>query len=248
MCKVPRHLTLHISILSAARRLAIYFFFIREVLIFSRKAIVCVCCKCGWKRKVVQWRCNSKSASRRHYYQALAQMRCNRCVCWEHWPRVPCVSCERRFQHATRIATSALHSYRLVAWSALQQRAHRSRRRRARAKRPFGRWQHDRRARLPLQGVLAASRVGFQRCAFHALRKERLRDSPNTKYWRAADVSFSPSTVRVPRLRPPNSRPFPHLRIAFSTTLPPPNFNPTLTPGSNSQFSSFLLDFRLLCN
>ena len=61
---------------------------------------------------------------------------------------------------------------------------------------------------------------------------------PNTKYWQAADVSFSPSTVCVPLFRPPASSPLPHMRTALSTTLPPPNLNLTLTPGSHAQFSS----------
>ena len=61
---------------------------------------------------------------------------------------------------------------------------------------------------------------------------------PNTKYWLEADVSFSPSTVRVPLFRPLVSSPLPHLRIALSTTLTPRNLNLTLTPGSHAQFSS----------
>ena len=53
---------------------------------------------------------------------------------------------------------------------------------------------------------------------------------PITKYWRAADVSFSPSTVRVPLFWLLASSPLPHLRTAISTALPPPNLNLTLTP------------------
>ena len=61
---------------------------------------------------------------------------------------------------------------------------------------------------------------------------------PNAQYWRTADIAFAPSPVRVTLFRPLPGSTLPHIRTAFSTTLPPPGLNLSLTPGSQGQFSS----------
>ena len=68
---------------------------------------------------------------------------------------------------------------------------------------------------------------------------------PNTKYWRAADNSFSPSTVRVPLFRHHANSPLPHLRTALSTTLPPPNLNFSLTFARTRNFRARYVRARL---
>ena len=57
-------------------------------------------------------------------------------------------------------------------------------------------------------------------------------------HWRTADIAFAPSSVRVPLFRPPPGSTLPHIRTALSTTLPPPGFNLSFTPGSLGQFAS----------
>ena len=60
---------------------------------------------------------------------------------------------------------------------------------------------------------------------------------PAVQYWRTADITFAASTMRVPLFRPPPGSTLPHIRKALSTTLPQPNLNHSLTPGSHGQFS-----------
>ena len=69
-------------------------------------------------------------------------------------------------------------------------------------------------------------------------KEHHFASRPITKYWRAADVSFSPSTVREFLFRPSTSIQLPQLRTALSTTLPLPDLNLSLTPGSDAQYSS----------
>ena len=61
------------------------------------------------------------------------------------------------------------------------------------------------------------------------------------QYWRTAKLTFVASTVRVLLFRPPPGSTLSHIRKALFTTLPPPNLNLSLTPGSQGQFSGSAL-------
>ena len=60
---------------------------------------------------------------------------------------------------------------------------------------------------------------------------------PAAQYLRTVDIAFAPSSVRVPLFRPPPGSTLFHMRIVLSTTLPPPGFNLSLTPGSQGQLT-----------
>ena len=67
--------------------------------------------------------------------------------------------------------------------------------------------------------------------------EQNFQSQPVIKYWRVADIIFSPATVRIPFFRPPPGSSLPNLRTALSTSLPPPGLNLSLSSGSQGQFS-----------